>query len=286
MKNLKSVLLITLALSLSACGEKAKDAAKPDTPANQVEQQAGQSENREFMDDLNMKMDKPSNFADKLAYLQGLQMGKQLQMMELNPDYEYILMGLKHGYYDDKEFMNIAEISALQQEVMKEGAEIMKKVEEKKMKEFTENGKKAKAEGEAFLAKNKTADGVQTSKSGLQYKIIKAGEGNKAKDGDLLLVHLKGNPLGGEEIENTFNGEPMPFLMDKKAMPAWREALMLIGKGGRIKIWAPAKLAFGEKGLFPQIPPHSVMEFEIELVDNQGKAPMQQMQMPQQMPQR
>lgn len=281
MKNLKSILLLTLALSLSACVEKAKDAGKPETPANKVEASANQE--TKFMDGYSIKMEKPSKFADKLAYLQGLQMGKQLQMMELNPDYDYILMGLKHGYYDDKEYMNMAEISALQQEVMQEGAEIMRKVEQKKQKEFIENGKKAKADGEAFLAKNKSAEGVQTSKSGLQYKIISQGDGTKAKDGDLLLVHLKGNPLGGDEIENTFKGDPMPFLMDKKAMPAWREALMLIGKGGRIKIWAPAKLAFGEKGLFPQIPPHSVMEFEIELVDNQGKAPMQA---PGQMPQR
>ncbi len=260
---------------LSACSKDGKapehaNSGKNDSAANSTA--VSNDPNASFASKINVNItEKPASFDDKLAYLQGLQMGNQIKMMEINPNIDYFLLGVKHGAEENKTFMTIAELSAMQQEIMKTGSEKMKVIEEKKRKEFIEAGNKAKAEGEAFLAKNKSNANVKTSPSGLQYQILAPGSGEKPTIGDLLLIHLKGTTIDGKELENTFAGEPMPFMLDKNGVPAWREALSMLAPGGKIKVWAPYKLAFGDKGIFPQIPPFSAMIFELQLVDNKGK---------------
>ncbi len=273
MKKL-TILLISFVITFAACNnDKSPKQPIGDTKDTTI---AIADPNAPFASKINVNITaKPTSFDDKMAYMQGLQLGNQINMMEMNPNIDFLLLGIKHGAEENKTYMTTAELSAMQQEVMKQGQEKMQEVIKKKQTEFEEAGKKAKTEGESFLAKNKTAEGIKTTASGLQYQIITAGDGKKATNGDLLLVHMKGSTIDGTDLEDTFAGDPMQMVFDKGMLPAWREAISLIATGGRIKIWSPAKLAFGDKGIFPNVPPNAVMHFEIQLVENQGKKAQQ-----------
>lgn len=216
---------------------------------------------------------KPATFGDKFSYMQGLEMGRQMKELGVSPNTEYFALGVKHAIDNNKDFLTQAELMAMQQEVMKVGQEKMKVLVEKKKKEFEALGKKSKAAGEAFLAKNKTQPGVKSSPSGLQYQVLQEGSGKTPLMGDVVLIKMKGSLIDGTVFENTFNKEAMPIMIDKSIMPAWREALLMMKPGETMRIFAPSDLAYGDKGVFPQILPNTVMIFDIQLVENKGKMP-------------
>ena len=219
---------------------------------------------------------KPATFGDKFSYMQGLEMGRQMKELGVSPNTEYFALGVKHVIENNKDFLTQAELMAMQQEVMKVGQEKMKVLVEKKKKEFEALGKKSKADGEAFLAKNKIKPGVKSSPSGLQYQVLQEGSGKTPLMGDVVMVRMKGSFIDGTVFENTFGKDPLPMMIDKSIMPAWREALLMMKPGETMRIFAPSDLAFGEKGMFPQVPPHTAMIFELQLVENKGKLPQKQ----------
>lgn len=125
-----------------------------------------------------------------------------------------------------------------------------------------------KAEGEKFLAANKTKEGVVTTESGLQYKVIKAGEGDeKPTDADRVKVHYTGRLLDGTVFDSSVErGEPTEFGVTQ-VIRGWQEALKLMCKGEKIQVWIPSELAYGTGGAGEMIRPNSTLEFEIELLD-------------------
>ena len=123
-----------------------------------------------------------------------------------------------------------------------------------------------KAEGEAFLAKNKTADGVVTTASGLQYKIITPGTGPSPTDRDKVKVHYAGTLLNGSTFDSSIDrGQPLEFPVTA-VIPGWTEMLQLMQVGEKVIAWVPSELAYGSKGN-RAIPANSVLRFEIELLD-------------------
>jgi len=162
-------------------------------------------------------------------------------------------------------------MAALQNEVMKEMQGKVNKIVETKKKEFEALGAKFKKESDEFLKKNKSNPGVKVSPSGLQYKILKEGSGSTASMGDVVMLHIKGSFVDGKEFDNTFNREPIPVPVDKSIIPAWREALLMMKPGTRLIIYTPSDLAYGDKGVFPNVPPNAAMIFEMELIENKGK---------------
>lgn len=121
-------------------------------------------------------------------------------------------------------------------------------------------------EGLAFLAKNKTAEGVIVTESGLQYKVITEGKGESPNDSSTVSVHYTGKLLDGSEFDSSVKrGQPAEFPV-RAVIPGWTELLKLMKAGGKVVAWIPSELAYGTYGRPPMIPGNSVLEFEVELL--------------------
>ena len=125
----------------------------------------------------------------------------------------------------------------------------------------------ARAEGEAFLASNRGKEGVITTESGLQYKVITEGSGRKPQEGDRVIVHYTGRLLDGTVFDSsfTYGSEPVTFGV-MQVIEGWGLALQLMPVGSKYIIWVPSNLAYGEYGSPPLIKPNATLEFELELL--------------------
>jgi FKBP-type peptidyl-prolyl cis-trans isomerase len=123
-----------------------------------------------------------------------------------------------------------------------------------------------KKEGEAFLAANATKEGVVTLPSGLQYKVLKAGDGRKPTEADTVEVHYRGTLLDGTEFDSSYKrGQPQSMAV-KGLVKGWIEALPLMPVGSKWQLFVPPPLAYGERGAGRNIGPNATLVFEIELV--------------------
>jgi len=121
--------------------------------------------------------------------------------------------------------------------------------------------------GAAFLADNAKKDGVITTASGLQYKVIKSGMGETPKLADTVKVHYQGALIDGRIFDSSIKrGQPITFPVSG-VIPGWTEALQLMKVGDKWQLFIPAKLAYGNQSPSPLIPPNSVLIFEVELLD-------------------
>jgi FKBP-type peptidyl-prolyl cis-trans isomerase len=121
-------------------------------------------------------------------------------------------------------------------------------------------------EGSKFLAENKTKAGVVTTSSGLQYLVLQAGTGPKPKATDEVTVHYKGTLLSGKQFDSSYDrGQPISFPLNQ-VIPGWTEGVQLMPIGSKYRFFIPYQLAYGEKGAGQDIPPYSVLIFEVELI--------------------
>ena len=123
-----------------------------------------------------------------------------------------------------------------------------------------------KKEGEEFLASNKTKEGVVTTASGLQYKVITAGTGPSPKASDKVSVHYRGTLIDGTEFDSSYRrGEPVSFPV-KGVIAGWTEALQLMKEGAKWELYIPSELAYGPGGTGGPIGPNATLIFEVELL--------------------
>ena len=131
---------------------------------------------------------------------------------------------------------------------------------------------KNKAEGEKFLAENKKKEGVKTTASGLQYKVIKEGNGAQPKDTDTVTVNYRGTLIDGTEFDSSYKrGQPATFPL-KGVIKGWTEGLQLMKVGSKYQLFVPPNLAYGERQMGPDIGPDSTLVFEVELLDAKAAA--------------
>jgi len=138
---------------------------------------------------------------------------------------------------------------------------------EKNMREQARlKGEKAVGEGKEFLAANTRKEGVKTTASGLQYKVIKEGKGGAPKATDTVTVQYRGTLLDGTEFDSSFKrGQPATFKLNQ-VIKGWTEGLQLMKPGGRFVFYIPADLAYGAQGAGEAVPPNSMLIFEVELL--------------------
>jgi FKBP-type peptidyl-prolyl cis-trans isomerase len=196
---------------------------------------------------------------DKSSYALGVDLGNKLKAQSVELDADLVSRGLKDALAGKKTLLNEEEIklalSALEIELRTKAVEATKKV-----------GEKNKQEGEKFLAENKTKEGVVTLESGLQYKILKAGEGKKPTADDTVVCHYRGTFIDGKEFDNSYKrNQPTTFPV-KRAIKGWTQALQLMPVGSKWQIFIPPDLAYGEKGAPGGIGPNATLVFEVELV--------------------
>jgi FKBP-type peptidyl-prolyl cis-trans isomerase FklB len=201
---------------------------------------------------------------EKLSYALGMDLANQLkgQSVEIDPDIfaqavKDVMSGSKLLLTDDQARAAIAEL----QKVMMQ----------KQQAQNAQVAEKNKADGLAFLAKNKTAEGVVTLPSGLQYKILKPGEGKKPTLTDTVTCNYRGTLINGTEFDSSYKqNQPVSFPVNG-VIKGWTEALQLMTVGSKWQLFLPPDLAYGERGAGNAIPPNSALIFEVELISIQGK---------------
>lgn len=201
-----------------------------------------------------------TNKKDSLSYSFGVLMGSNFvqQGVDLNPD--LIVNGLLAAINKKP---TLLQPETCQEIVSSFFTELQKKAEMENAKALQEN----KAKGDQFLAENKTKEGVKTTASGLQYKIIQPGNSQKPTADSTVLVHYKGTLLDGKEFDSSYGrGEPIKFKLSQ-VIPGWTEGVQLMGIGGKFIFYIPSQLAYGERGAGNVIPPNSALIFEVELLD-------------------
>ena len=130
-----------------------------------------------------------------------------------------------------------------------------------------EKGAVVKIEGEKFLAENKKKTGITTTESGLQYSVIKMGDGPKPTATDKVKTHYHGTLTNGTVFDSSVDrGEPVEFPVNG-VIKGWTEALQLMPVGSKWKLFIPYDLAYGERAAGPQIPAYSALVFEVELLE-------------------
>lgn len=192
---------------------------------------------------------------DKVSYSIGMQIGFNLsrQKVDVNPD--VLAAGIKDA---------IAGKPQLKPEQVKEVMATFEKDMEQKQKE---SGEKNKAEGTKFLEENKKKEGVKTTASGLQYKVLKEGTGAQAKKTDTVTVNYRGTLINGTEFDSSYKrGQPATFPVNG-VIPGWTEALQLMKVGSKYQLFIPSNLAYGERSVSPEIGSNSTLIFEVELLD-------------------
>lgn len=124
-----------------------------------------------------------------------------------------------------------------------------------------------KLAGQAFLAKNMSQPGVITLPDGLQFKVIKQGDGPRPTASSTVTVHYAGRLISGKEFDSSYKrGEPTTFPLSG-VIPGWTEALQRMNKGAVYELYIPAALAYGDKGAPPAIGPNETLIFKVELLD-------------------
>lgn len=140
--------------------------------------------------------------------------------------------------------------------------------QQKRMEALATKNKEA---GNAFLTANKKKDGVTVLPSGLQYKVIEVGKGQKPKAADTVVVHYRGTLINGEEFDSSYTrGEPATFQL-AGIIQGWQEALQLMTTGSKWEVYMPPELAYGTRGAGDAIGPNETLIFQIELIDIKQK---------------
>jgi FKBP-type peptidyl-prolyl cis-trans isomerase len=202
---------------------------------------------------------------DKQSYAIGLNIGKTMHKDGVVVNTAVLARGIRDAMAGGKVLMTDDEIKATLTAL---SVELKKKATEKSEAEATTN----KAAGETFLAANKAKDGVVTLPSGLQYKVIKQGDGPKPTATDSVVCNYRGTLLDGTEFDSSYKrGQPATFPVGQ-VIKGWTEALQLMPVGSKWQLFVPADLAYGARGAGQQIEPNSTLVFEVELLSIQPKA--------------
>ena len=198
---------------------------------------------------------------DKVSYALGLGIGRQLAQMgatDLNiDDFADAIKDVLAG--------NSLKVSNKDAQTIVEA--YFQKKEQKMNADRAVQGKVAKEAGEKYLAENTKNEGVVTLPSGLQYKVLREGNGRKPKATDQVVCHYEGFLVDGTVFDSSFQrGEPATFPLNQ-VITGWTEGLQLMQEGAKYRFFIPYRLGYGEGGAGTLIPPFSALIFDVELIE-------------------
>ena len=193
----------------------------------------------------------------RLSYMIGLQIGQSLRQQGLGEiDAAALSAALDDVFMNRRPRLTLEELQAAQTEFQAGQA--------------AKQGRQAEANlaaGQAFFASNAKNEGVVQTADGLQYRIVRAGDGAMPTADDRVVVHYRGRLLDGTEFDSSYGrGEPTEFMLGA-VVPGWQAALQLMPVGSHWEVWIPAQLAYGEQGAGGVIGPNQALHFDIELLE-------------------
>jgi len=199
------------------------------------------------------------SFTDETSYVLGVDIGSSLRETGTEVNQKALSKGIDDSLNGRELLLDPEKIESIKQQF---AAKIQGDYEAK-TKELAESNSR---EGKIFLEANKGNEGVVTTDSGLQYKVLQEGDGASPSVSDRVSVHYRGTLLSGKEFDSSYErGEPVAFNLDK-VIPGWTEALQLMKVGSKYQLFIPAELAYGDRGVGPDIGPNSTLIFEVELL--------------------
>ncbi|MCB9211205.1 MAG: FKBP-type peptidyl-prolyl cis-trans isomerase [Ignavibacteriales bacterium] len=195
---------------------------------------------------------------DSVSYSIGLDIGNNFKRQEIEIEPAILLQGIKHA---------MADTSLLsEQDLQAVMTNFRKQLREQQQAKNEQAALKNKEEADKFFAENKTKEGVITLESGLQYKVLKSGNGKTPKLSSTVEAHYAGRLLDGTEFDNSYKrGAPFQTKVTG-VIKGWTEILQLMKEGDKWEVYIPSDLAYGPRGSGPTIGPNAALIFEMELI--------------------
>jgi len=188
---------------------------------------------------------------EKTSYAVGMNLGSAIRK-DADLDVDLIVRGLKDAFSGGKMLLTDAEMRTI----------LNRLAAELKTRQAAQLGER----GAAFLVGNKVKEGVVTLESGLQYKILKAGNGKKPTVDDTVVCHYRGTLIDGTEFDSSYKRNKPATFPVKRVIKGWTEALQLMPVGSKWQLFVPPSLAYGERGAGANVPPNATLIFDVELV--------------------
>lgn len=203
--------------------------------------------------------DKLETEKDKASYMVGMDVARSLAPIKDELDAAVLAQAIQTVLSGGAPLLTDEEVETVR-------AAFMQKLQAKQAAEQQAAADKNLREGEAFLASNKGKPGVQTTASGLQYQVMRQGNGPKPTASDTVRVHYAGTLLDGTKFDNSYDrGQPAQFALNQ-VIPGWTEGVQLMPVGAKYKFWIPGNLAYGDRAQGP-IGPNQLLVFEVELLE-------------------
>jgi FKBP-type peptidyl-prolyl cis-trans isomerase FkpA len=196
---------------------------------------------------------------DTVSYIVGTDVAFTLlnNQMELNP--EIFAKGFIDAWRGLDSMLTIEQAEEI---MVRYGSEM----QARRQKELEENDVRAVAAGKSYMEENKMKQGVITTESGLQYEVLRQGDGAKPASTDRVTVHYKGSLINGSVFDSSYDrGEPATFELNR-LIPGWTEGIQLMQAGSKFRFVVPPQLGYGNRDM-GVIPPNSTLVFEVELLD-------------------
>ena len=191
--------------------------------------------------------------ADRFSYGLGMMIGERVLKQYGEVDYDLLLQGIKAQHAGSDTLISLKEAEEALNAHMQ--------------KSFEEKSAASRKRGEDYLRQNAEKDGVQVTESGLQYKVITEGEGEKPAATDTVTVHYRGTLIDGTEFDSSYSrGAPTTFTLNQ-VIPGWTEGVQLMNIGSKYEFAIPYNLAYGERGAGGSIGPFEALIFEVELLE-------------------
>ncbi|MCC9167474.1 FKBP-type peptidyl-prolyl cis-trans isomerase [Pontibacter harenae] len=196
-----------------------------------------------------------SNLKDKISYIIGRDMATNLKKQGIDIEAEAFTQGLK-------EVLEGKPSTLSQQEVQQAMMALQQEMAQKQNASGAEN----QQTGEAFLAENKSKEGVKTLPSGLQYQVLQEGNGKSPSSSDQVTTHYHGTLIDGTVFDSSYErGQPATFPVNG-VIAGWTEALQMMKEGAKWRLFIPSNLAYGSQGAGDVIGPNTTLVFDVELI--------------------
>jgi len=193
---------------------------------------------------------------EKFSYGLGLDVGTSLKKARVEIDIPALMRGVQDALKGKTPLLTPEQM-----------AEVFKQMQDEQIRKREELAAKNKTEGEAFLAKNKKKKGMVTTASGLQYVVLRQGDGPMPKATDRVRVHYRGTLIDGSEFDSSYKrGRPEIMPVAGRMLTGWTEALQLMKVGSIYRFFVPSELGYGEGGAGQEIGPSVVLIFDIRLL--------------------